>query len=276
MPPEVGWLPTGLDYDSLGVNHKGGQPIATSGPLISVVLTAHNEERYLAIAVNSLRVQAWQNIEIIIVNDASTDTTQKVAEELAHIDGRIKVVELPRQVGLWAAKNAGMQHCSGEFITMHDADDWSHPRKLELQVEPLLCDARLQATTSYMVRIEQDSGLPYTRNASNYLRWNPSSFMFRSGWLNEGGGFIDKLLGSDCEFISRIELRNGTKSHLRIRLPLSIGLQRGGSLSNKFRSTDGGVIRMQHWESWRKLHVRCYKSKEILKLNIKTINLIKS
>jgi len=254
LPPEVEWLPTGLDYDSLASGLDSELVRASSGPLISVVLTAHNEERYLAIAVNSLLAQSWQNIEIIIVNDASTDGTQSVAEELANNDDRIKVVELPQNVGLWAAKNAGLQHCSGELITMHDADDWSHPRKLELQAEPLLCDGRLQATTSCMVRIEQDSGLPFTRNARNYLRWNPSSFMFRRGWLNESGGFVDKLLGSDCEFIARLETRHGAKSHRQVRLPLSIGLQRGGSLSNKFRSGSDGFVRLQHWEQWRRQH----------------------
>jgi hypothetical protein len=254
LPPEVEWLTTGLDYNSLASGRNSEHAYAISRPLISVVLTAHNEEKYLAIAVNSLLAQSWNNIEVIIVNDASTDGTQRMAEELANNDGRIKVIELQQNVGLWAAKNAGLQHCSGELITMHDADDWSHPRKLELQAEPLLSDGRLQATTSYMLRIDQESGLPFTRNARNYLRWNPSSFMFRATLCDGTARFLDDTLGSDCEFVARIETLHGTAAHRYIRQPLSIGLQRGGSLSNRFRGKDHGIVRMRHWERWRAAH----------------------
>lgn len=251
--PEVDWLPGGLNYDTLESRGSGADE-RLHKPLISVVLTAHNEERHLASAVNSLRAQSWRNLEIVIVNDASTDGTQLVAERLAATDERIRVITLDQNIGLWGAKNAGLQHCRGDIITMHDADDWSHHRKLELQVEPLIRDGKLQATSSYMVRIDQDTGVPYTRNARNYLRWNPSSFMFRASLIEDCGGFADKLLGSDCEFIARIETRSGARSHQHVRLPLSIGLQRGGSLSNRFRSGSEGLVRLQHWEQWRRQH----------------------
>jgi glycosyltransferase involved in cell wall biosynthesis len=204
--------------------------------------------------VKSLLVQTWQNIEVIIVDDASTDGTYALAEEFSRRDCRIKVVRLDQNVGLWGAKNVGLQHCSGDFVTMHDADDWSHPQKLELQVYPLLADTCLQATSSYMLRVDQKTGIPFTRNARNYLRWNPSSFMFRAKLVVELGGFIDSLLGSDCEFIARAEIAYGVSSHVQIRKPLSIGLQRVRSLSNRYRSADDGLLRLRHWEDWRLWH----------------------
>lgn len=254
IAPAVEWLHGGLQYSTL--SYAGGVGKITNGSLISVILTAYNEGEYLTTAVNSLLAQSWQDFEIILINDASTDNTNVVADKLAARDDRIRVVHLDHNVGLWAAKNIGLQYCSGDVITMHDADDWSHPRKLELQAIPLFDDEELLATSSYMVRFDEHPGIPFTRNASNYLRWNPSSFMFRASLIEAHGGFLDHLLGSDCEFIARIETFCGVHSHHRLRMPLSIGLQRKHSLSNRFRSVEGkGLIRLQHWEDWRKKHV---------------------
>jgi len=256
--PTVTWHETGLSYKTLACDAV--KAASVTGPLISVILTAFNEEKYLAIAVQSLMSQSWQNLEIIVVNDASTDNTLDVIEELAVQDSRIKIINLKRNVGLWAAKNEGLKHCSGKFITMHDADDWSHPKKLEKQVEPLLSN-KILATTSYMVRIDEKTGEAFTRNACNYLRWNPSSFMFKPELIEHHGGFVDNLLGSDCEFIARFETIYGVKMHKRIRQPLSIGLQRHGSLSNRFRDIKNAKTRITHWESWRKKHAQSFNNR---------------
>jgi len=120
----------------------------------------------------------------------------------------------------------------------------------------LVKDLRLVATSSYFFRINDITGLPVTLNACNYQRWNPSSFMFRANVLQRCGVFVDKLLGSDCEFIARIENTYGVNSHRRIRLPLAIGLQRNHSLSARFPiGGQNSLIRLKHWESWRRKHV---------------------
>ncbi len=251
--PTVKWASCGLRYKSLSSINT--ESVCAPGPLVSVILTAYNEEEYLAIAVYSLLAQSWKNLELILVNDASTDGTRRIADELAKKDHRIHVIHLENNIGLWESKNIGLKFCKGDFITMHDADDWSHWKKLELQVAPLIENKRFLATTSHMVRIDEHTGFPYTRNACSYMRWNPSSFMFNSNVLKTQGKFMSNLLGSDCEFIARFETINGVSSHKRIRLPLSIGLQRRDSLSNKFRGYDDIGIRISHWESWRESHL---------------------
>ena len=168
-------------------------------------------------------------------------------------------MSLPENIGLWRAKNIGLRHCSGEIVTMHDADDWSYTSKLELQVMPLLNNKNLLATSSYMIRIDETTGIPYTRNACNFLRWNPSSFMFQKKILKEIGNFKTHWLGGDCEFVSRLEAYSGIKSHIRIKKPLTIGLQRQHSLSNRFRSDEAVKERLLHWESWRKEHLLLLK-----------------
>lgn len=259
-PPQLDWSGGGLALHSI---RHGETLCIESGPLVSVVLTAYNEEDCLPLAVHSLLGQSWRNLELIIVDDASTDGTLAVAHALAAEDARVRVVSMDSNSGTWRAKNVGFGHCRGEFLTLHDADDWSHARKIELQLRPLLEALELQATTSSFCRVDQVSGLPFTRNACNYQRWNPSSLMFRRGVLDEIGNFLDRLLGSDGEYVARIETRYGAQAHRRLRLPLSIGYQRPTSLSNRFRnSQDGGrIVRLQHWERWRRSHVESFSQK---------------
>lgn len=258
IPPTAGWTARGIKYSTLACHPL--RPTATHWqPKISIVLTANNEEKTIAQAIDSLLSQTWGNTEIIVVDDGSTDKTPDIVNEFTASNDRVYCVSLPENIGLWRAKNIGLRHCSGEIVTMHDADDWSHTSKLELQVMPLINNKNLLATSSYMIRIDETTGIPYTRNACNFLRWNPSSFMFQKKILKEIGNFKTHLLGGDCEFISRLEAYSGIKSHIRIKKPLTIGLQRQHSLSNRFRSDEAVKERLLHWESWRKEHLLLLK-----------------
>jgi hypothetical protein len=261
----AGLLPPLLSRDGMGIDLRTlsqppGDKVA-DGPLVSVVLTVHNGVDYLTMATRSILDQSWQNLELIIVDDASDDNTRFIATELAAEDPRIRVITLPTNVGLWKAKNIGFSYATGEYITMHDADDWSHRQKIEKQIAPLIRNPAVMATSSNFFRVDETTGRPYTRNACSFVRWNPSSFMFKRQVLNEVGNFLDQLLGSDCEFVARVESRYGVAAHVRVRLPLSIGYQRSASLSNRFRDTTDGSrnVRFAHWEKWRWLHVAWHK-----------------
>lgn len=270
-------IPPSLEEGHNGINLKAlKQPIgndAMDGPLVSIVLTAHNEQDCLEMAVRSIREQSWRNLEIVIVDDASTDDTRRIANKLAAEDSRIRLVTLPVNLGLWKAKNIGFQYATADYIAMHDADDWSHRQKIEKQVRRLIRNRSLMATSSDFFRVDESTGRPFTRNACSYVRWNPSSFMFRREVLCEVGNFIDKLLGSDCEFVARVESRYGAAAHERIRLPLSVGYQRSGSLSNCFRNAGdcSRHIRLAQWEHWRRLHVFHYIQRRVMKFEDETL-----
>jgi glycosyltransferase involved in cell wall biosynthesis len=256
VAPRVRWVDWGLDLRSVSCDAPDLVGSGMPRPLVSVILTAHNEEKHLPIAVHSLLQQDWRNIELLVVDDGSTDATVQVATELAAQDSRIRVLRMRENGGTWKAKNLALEHARGEFITMHDADDWSHPSKLSLQIAPLLRDASLMCTSSYFFRVDEQTGLPYTRNAASFLRWNASSLLYRREVVRDIGNYRD-LLGADCEFAERIELRWGVRSHLKVRKPLAIGLQRPASLSSKYRLQQDS-IRLRQWEQWRREHVQQY------------------
>jgi glycosyltransferase involved in cell wall biosynthesis len=104
-------------------------------PLISVVIPTHNHGRFLSDAVNSVLTQTYSNIEVIIVENGSTDTTSETLGALQ--DPRITSVTLD-QNGAALARNVGVDRSHGEFLAFLDADDYWLPSKLSQQVELLL------------------------------------------------------------------------------------------------------------------------------------------
>lgn len=103
----------------------------TKVPLISFVVPVYNAERTLHDCVRSLIKQTFGNIEIILVNNCSTDESLGKCNELAKEDERVKVVDIAEK-GVSVARNKGIEAASGEFITFVDADDWVDPNVCEL------------------------------------------------------------------------------------------------------------------------------------------------
>jgi glycosyltransferase involved in cell wall biosynthesis len=106
----------------------------TAPSMISVVIPAYNAERYLAQALESVVRQTHTEIEIVVVDDGSTDRSADVAR--SYPDSRVRVVEQPNG-GPAAARNHGVRLARGELLAFLDADDLWEPRKLELQLEAL-------------------------------------------------------------------------------------------------------------------------------------------
>lgn len=91
--------------------------------LISVVVPIYNEEKKLMRCVDSLLNQTYQNLEIILVDDGSNDTSGKICDEYAEKDQRIRVIHKVNG-GLSSARNAGIDLATGEFLGFLDSDDW--------------------------------------------------------------------------------------------------------------------------------------------------------
>ncbi len=119
-------------------------------PKVSVVMSVYNGEPYLKEAVDSILGQTLWDFEFIIVNDGSTDGAGELLR--SYDDPRIVVIDQSNQ-GTWAALNKGIQYARGEYIARMDADDISHPRRLQNQVEFLdnNRDVGLVGTSGYKI-----------------------------------------------------------------------------------------------------------------------------
>lgn len=98
---------------------------------ISVIIPVYNVEEYLARCLESVIENTYKNLEIICVDDGSTDNCNKILHEFAAKDNRIKVIK-KENGGLSSARNTGLRYCSGEFISFVDSDDWIHPLHFEI------------------------------------------------------------------------------------------------------------------------------------------------
>lgn len=104
-------------------------------PLISVVIPTYNREGVIKQSIDSVLTQTWSNLEIIVVDDCSTDQTETLIRSLQ--DERIRYVKNSRNMGAGGSRNIGMQHARGEYIAFQDSDDIWHFQKLEKQMKAL-------------------------------------------------------------------------------------------------------------------------------------------
>lgn len=113
--------------------------------MVSIIIPVYNVEQYLRECVDSVLNQTCSDIEIILVDDGSTDQSGKICDEYAKMDSRIKVIH-KKNGGVSEARNTGIEAASGERIIFVDSDDCIHPRLLESYREldddsaTLLCD----------------------------------------------------------------------------------------------------------------------------------------
>ena len=108
-----------------------------NSPLISVIIPVYNVEPFLKKCVESVCHQTYKNLEIIIVNDGSTDQSGKICEELAQKDTRIKILH-KNNGGLSSARNAGLNIASGEYVGFVDSDDYIAYDMYEILLNALL------------------------------------------------------------------------------------------------------------------------------------------
>lgn len=94
--------------------------------LLSVIIPVYNVERYLDSCVSSVLNQQYRHLEIIIVDDGSTDTSPALCDHYAALDSRVRVIHQPN-AGVSAARNAGIASATGDYLTFVDSDDWISP-----------------------------------------------------------------------------------------------------------------------------------------------------
>lgn len=110
---------------------------ANKQPLVSVLLCIYNVDKYLSECLDSILSQSYKNLEIICVNNGSTDTCGNILEQYAQTDPRIKVISLEKNVKLCSGRNTGMDHATGKYICFIDPDDWIEKDNIKAMVEAI-------------------------------------------------------------------------------------------------------------------------------------------
>lgn len=106
-------------------------------PLVSVIIPAYNAEPFIRKTIDSVLAQTYDQFEIIVVDDGSSDRTAEIVREIAQQDDRITLFQ-QKNAGVAAARNLAISHAQGDYIAPIDADDIWYPRKLEKQMQVML------------------------------------------------------------------------------------------------------------------------------------------
>ena len=108
-----------------------------SKPIVSVLTTVYNREKYLAACIDSVLASSYQDWELIIVDDVSTDTSVAIAKTYEQKDTRIKVYINDKNLGDYPNRNKAASYAKGKYIKYLDADDLIYPRGLEVMVHTM-------------------------------------------------------------------------------------------------------------------------------------------
>ena len=114
-----------LEYNLLNVNNK-----------ISVIIPTYNRENLIGKAITSALNQTYKNLEVLIIDDGSTDNTKEIIDKFS--DKRVKYIKLKENLGSSNARNIGIKMATGKFISFQDSDDIFYPNKLEFQINNLI------------------------------------------------------------------------------------------------------------------------------------------
>ena len=203
-------------------------------PLVSVIIPAFNAEDTIHIALESLLDQTWQNLEVIVVDDCSKDNTVDVVKRYAEKHPQIRLIQNEKNVGAYPTRNNGVSQAKGEFITIHDGDDWSHQQKIELQMNELLEDSQKVASISYWVRVKENLRFvgSWMLNHS-FVELNHSSLLIRRSVIEDCGYWDGIKFGADTEFFWRISRFYGEDAIAKVlpNTPLSFALALDSSLT---------------------------------------------
>lgn len=224
--------------------------------LVSIVMTSFNSSATIERAVRSVLGQVGANIELVIVDDVSSDNSREIIGALAAADRRVTPIFNIANMGTYASKNYGMTVAKGEILGFHDSDDWMHPLKVNRQVHELM--KGFVCTTSQWLRM-RDDGRVVQRRGGGYTHLNPASTLFRREVVHEIGPFDYVRTGADAEYLTRIRLRYGWAAVSGLPDCLALGLHHEGSLTQSgataFDENRYSPVRLAYTESWVDWHL---------------------
>ena len=239
--------------------------LQTGGPLVSVIMPVFNASATLHKAAQSILDQTWQNLELILVDDFSQDNSLQIAQDLQHRDARVKVLALNTNGGPYVAKNVGLTVAKGQYLTVHDADDWAFPARIAQQMQPLLQakGSGLAVTMGRTLRCDMNG--QFTRfqpldwvSLDGALRLCFPSPLFDRAYFDQKLGAWDSVrIGADAEILQRIRKFDPSALQiLDIPVMLQLDLQDSLTRHEETHNDERGeaTVRTAYRQAWSAWH----------------------
>lgn len=225
------------DIDQLQADTLPADTSPDSQPLVSIIVPTFEGASRIRTALRSLVAQSWENLEILVVDDGSSRANVSALESIVADYPAVQLVLLEENSGAYIARNEGLRLAKGEFITVHDDDDWSHPQKIARQVEYLQKNPDLVGTISKHARVTEDLKFTRINRRPEFSQNNMSSLLLRTQDARALGGWNEVNRGADEEFTLRLQKVTGKKIGCCSETPLSFTRTHSHSL------TSGEILR---------------------------------
>ncbi len=196
-------------------------------PLASVIVTTYNDVEHLTNSLDSLLMQTYHNLEIVVVDDCSTDSTASIMEEYITKNSRVKYIRLLCNLGTYFAKNVGIKHSTGEYVFFQDSDDISHPDRVLIYIEQFL-QQNIKVINCEYARYNSDGNIIRVNGGVSKL--GRITLGVHKSVFDEIGFFNCTTKASDDEFYCRIVKYYHYKLLKNIEYPLYYALVREDSL----------------------------------------------
>ena len=139
--------------------------------MISIITPSYNSAKFISQTIDSILAQTYQNWEMLIVDDCSTDNSNDIINEYIEKDSRIKLIKLETNSGPANARNAGIKEATGEYIAFLDSDDIWLPQKLEKQIK-FMSKHKLDITYSSYETIDEQNKKINTRIVKEFISYD--------------------------------------------------------------------------------------------------------
>ncbi|WP_282266841.1 FkbM family methyltransferase [Stenotrophomonas sp. PS02298] len=197
-------------------------------PMVSIVMTTYNAETTVVDAVQSILDQTYRKLELVIVDDASSDRTLAKLWQMAAKDKRIRIIESPHNRGTYWAKNTGIVASRGDVVTFMDSDDVVDATRIEKQLGHI-CGPGVVGTTCNYIRKNESGEIVLNRGLEQ--RIGLITLMLKRKVFDEIGYFDSVRTSADDEMMQRVKLVYGRRSVVNVAEPLYIAKLRENSLT---------------------------------------------
>lgn len=221
-------------------------------PQVAVVVAAYNAENTVVGAVESVLRQTLDALEVFCVDDGSTDGTLGALQALAERDGRVMVLRAPVPLGPYGVRNLVLGRTHAPYIAIADADDWSHPQRLERELAALQSSDAL-AVFAQHIRIAE--GHFIDENSGRLFGDGLSSAIFDARVFRTLGSFLPTRTRGDVEYRARIRKLAGKSAIAVVPTPFVLARHNLGSNSHRFDKLELAEFR-RRWQAFHEQAAR--------------------
>ena len=221
-------------------------------------MTAHNSEKWILFSMESILNQTYQNIELIIIDDNSSDSTKEIIKKYQQVDDRIRLIENTQNYGTYISKNIGIKQSRGYWITFQDSDDYSMLNRLELQLSKVKDGKHMVCYGKYLAK-------------NNKMAFCEITMFMRRDCVDYIGYFDSVRFGADTEYRMRLTTLNVPIYYMEKYLYTRLDrLMEGNSIGNKKSLTNSkktslnSTIRFIYRQSFQCYH-KLLKTQKALK-----------